>query len=99
MKTQNKVEFIPESPALQTVVDVIDSNSFPTEIIENISKIDMLNFGKSEQKYIEIMSLQIALGYKDAVKVSDVEADSVFGNSNFIDDIDSKMEQLVSQMI
>lgn len=99
MKAQNKVEFFPESPALKSVVDVIDSNSIPTEIIKSISSVGMKNFVQSEQAYIEKMSLQFALGYKNAVSVSDVEADLGFGQSNFIDDIDSKMEKLVIQMI
>jgi len=98
MKAQNKVEFFPKSPALNTVVDVIDSNSIPTEIIKSISSVGVQNFGESEQEYIKKMSLQFALNYKNAVKVSDVEADH-FGQSDFIDDIDSKMEKLVTQLI
>ena len=99
MKAQNKVEFFPESPALKSVVDVIDSNSIPTEIIKSISSVGMQNFIQSEQAYIEKMSLQFALGYKKAVSVTDVEADFGVGQSNFIDDIDSKMEKLVMQTI
>lgn len=99
MNTQNKVEFFPESPALKSVVDVIDSNSIPTEIIKSISSVGIQKFRQSEQEYVEKMSLQFALGYKNAVSVSDVEADLGFGKSNFIDDIDSKMEKLVIQMI
>lgn len=99
MKAQNKVEFFPESPALKSVVDVIDSNSIPTEIIKSISSVGMQNFVQSEQAYIEKMSLQFALGYKNAVSVTDVEADFGVGQSNFIDDIDSKMEKLVMQTI
>jgi hypothetical protein len=99
MKAQNKVEFFPKSPALKTVVDVIDSNSIPTEIIKSISSVGIQNFSQSEQSYIEKMSLQFALGYKNAVSVSDVEANFGLGQSNFIDDIDSKMEKLVIQMI
>ena len=99
MKAQNKVEFFPESPALKSVVDVIDSNSIPTEIIKSISSVGMQNFIQSEQAYIEKMSLQFALGYKNAVSVTDVEAHFGVGQSNFIDDIDSKMEKLVMQTI
>ncbi len=99
MNTQNKVEFFPESPALKSVVDVIDSNSIPTEIIKSISSVGIQKFRQSEQEYVEKMSLQFALGYKNAVSVSDVEADLGFDKSNFIDDIDSKMEKLVIQMI
>lgn len=99
MNTQNKVEIFPESPALKSVVDVIDSNSIPTEIIKSISSVGIQKFRQSEQEYVEKMSLQFALGYKNAVSVSDIEADLGFGQSNFIDDIDSKMEKLVIQMI
>jgi hypothetical protein len=98
MNTQNKVEFTPKSPALKTVVDVIGSDSFPTEIINN-SIVNMKNFGQSEQEYLEKMSLQFALGYKDAVKFGNIETDLDACNSDFIDDIDSKMEKLVREMI
>lgn len=99
MKAQNKVEFFPESPALKTVVDVIDSNSIPTEVIKSISSVGIQKFSQSEQAYIEKMSLQFALGYKNAVRISDIEADAGLGQSNFIDDIDRKMEKLVTTMI
>ena len=99
MKAQNKVEFFPKSPAFETVVDVIDSNSIPTEIIKNISIVNVQNFGKSEQEYIEKMALQFAIGYKNAVSINNVESELNLGQSSFIDDIDSKMEKLVIQMI
>lgn len=93
------VEFIPNSNAFSTFLDMVGKISFPTELIKVLSHIDCNKFNPFEKEYVKKMAIQTAFDYKDAVNSQAVEM--AFKNCDvdceFIADIDYKVASLINE--
>ncbi len=93
------VEFIPNSNAFSTLVDMVDKVSFPNELFKILSHLDFSKFNPIEKERVKKMAIHAAINLKDAAKSNDV--DKALKNCDveyqFISDIDYKMSNLIDE--
>jgi len=91
-----QVDFIPNSHAFLTCMEVIDKTDSPTQLINVLSHVDKNKFNQFEQEYLKKMALNTLVNNS----VSEKDMLEVMRNFNVtyeqISDLDYKLSSLIT---